>query len=73
MSSDRGFSAPAGTPKEIVEKFAGAVEQAMKDPEFIKVAEKLNLLLKFMGPEEYSKYLYDYRENLKKIYAENPW
>jgi tripartite-type tricarboxylate transporter receptor subunit TctC len=73
MSSDRGFSAPAGTPKEIVDKFASAVEQAIKDPEFIKRAEKLNLLIKFMGPDEYAQYLRDYRENLKQVYAENPW
>lgn len=73
MSSDRGFSAPAGTDPAIVQKIADAVEQAMQDPEFQQAADNLNLITKFMGPDEYSAYLYDYRENLQKIYDENPW
>ena len=73
MSSDRGFSAPAGTPSEIINKMAKAVEDTLNNPEFIEKAEKLNLLIKFMGPEEYKEYLYEYRDNLQKIYDSNPW
>ena len=73
MSSDRGFSAPAGTPKEIVQKIADAVEQAMQDPGFIEAAENLSILTEFMGPDEYQAYLEDYREDLQAIYDENPW
>ena len=73
MSSDRGFSAPAGTDPAIVQKIGDAVEQAMQDPEFLETAENLNLILQYMGPEEYSEYLYQYREDLQKIYDSNPW
>ncbi|MGI6037757.1 MAG: tripartite tricarboxylate transporter substrate binding protein [Limnochordia bacterium] len=71
--SARGFSAPAGTPREIVEKMAAAVEQAMQNPDFLKKAEEAFLLLKFMGPDEYQAYLFEVRDTIQALYDQNPW
>ncbi|NMB15476.1 MAG: tripartite tricarboxylate transporter substrate binding protein, partial [Firmicutes bacterium] len=71
--SARGFSAPAGTPQEILDKMAAAVAEALQDPEFLEKAEKAYQLIKFMGPEEYKEYLYSVRDQVQAIYDENPW
>jgi tripartite-type tricarboxylate transporter receptor subunit TctC len=71
--SFRGFSAPAGTPKPIIEKMASAVADTMKNPEFLKRAKNLKLIVKYMGPDDYKKFLYDFKKKVKVIYDAVPW
>ncbi|WP_316980339.1 tripartite tricarboxylate transporter substrate binding protein [Shumkonia mesophila] len=71
--SYRGFSAPAGTPDEIVQKMADAVEETMKKPEFLDRAKKLQLILEYIGPKDYKKFLLKVEHDMKKIYAKHPW
>ncbi len=71
--SFRGFSAPAGTPKPIIEKMATAVSDTMKSPQFLKRAKNLKLILKYKGPDEYKAFLYDFREKVKAIHKKVPW
>ncbi|HPU62443.1 MAG TPA: tripartite tricarboxylate transporter substrate binding protein [Bacillota bacterium] len=68
--SARGISFPAGTPKEIVDKMANAVKEALENPEFLEKAKAANLLIKYMGPEEYTEYLYGLRDVLTELYHE---
>ena len=65
--SSRGIAAPAGTPKEIVDKLAAAFEVAINDPDHIERMAKLGLDVRFMGPEEYVEFLYDYEKTLKEL------
>ncbi|MHB0870565.1 MAG: Bug family tripartite tricarboxylate transporter substrate binding protein [Chloroflexota bacterium] len=54
--SSRGWSVPAGTPKEVVETLNKAFKKVMDDPEFQKKMEEQALPQRYMGPEEYAKY-----------------
>ena len=55
--SARGFSMPKGTPKEIVNIFAGTVKQVMDSAEFKSNAEKTAFPSDYQNPEEYAAYL----------------
>ena len=68
--SARGISFPAGTPKEIVDKMANAVKEARENPEFLEKAKAANLLIRYMGPEEYTEYLCGLRDVLTELYHE---
>ncbi len=55
ISSNRGFAAPKGTPKEIVSKLADAFKKASEDKEYLKEMENMGLPVKYMGPEDFGK------------------
>lgn len=71
--SARGIAAPAGAPKEFVDKLATAIEQAIKDPEFREKAEQQALPLDYQGPQEYRDALEQTKKEAEQIWAENPW
>ena len=56
MNSARGFVAPAGTPKEIVEFLADAFKKAMDEPEYIEEMDKMGLPIYYLGPNEYKEW-----------------
>lgn len=68
--SSRGYSAPKGTPREILEISANAMEQAVKDPEVIKAAESMSLVLDFKKLDDYKRYLENDEQKFKKIIEE---
>jgi len=55
-SSSRGLSAPAGTPKEIVEIFTAAIQKAMANDEHKRRMEDQGLTLRFMDPAQMTAY-----------------
>lgn len=71
--SDRGFAAPAGTPAEIINALAEAVERTLEDPEFLAAAEAQFLPLNYMGPEEYKEYLGNLNQQIGELWETNPW
>jgi len=73
MSSSRGIAMPAGTPEEIVKKFADATEKALNDPEFKKKCKDADLPLKYLGPQAYLKVLQGDRTEFQKLWKTNPW
>jgi len=56
MNSARGYVAPKGTPKEIVDFLADAFKKAMEDPKYIEEMGKMGLPIKYLGPEEYKQF-----------------
>src|SRR4026209_45959 len=52
-----GFFAPAKTPPAIVKRLAGAVGEALKDPEVVALIEKAQALVENLGPQEAAKFL----------------
>lgn len=64
--SNRGFSAPAGTPKERLEVIARAIEEVLQDSDFLVEAEKIGIkdTLEFKGVNEWEKYLHDLQEEM---------
>mgnify|MGYP001493714983 FL=1 len=69
-SSTRGYVFPAGTPIEIVRYMEQSIKKAMEDTEHIEKMKKAGLTLKFMGIEEFSKFLEGQNERAKSLIAE---
>ncbi|MDI6707148.1 MAG: tripartite tricarboxylate transporter substrate-binding protein, partial [Bacillota bacterium] len=55
IASNRGFAAPKGTPKEIIDILAEAFRKAAEDPEYLAEMEKMGLPAKYLGPEEFGE------------------
>lgn len=64
--SYRGYIAPKGTPKEVVDVLANAMEQVTKDPEFIKAAKAVNLEIVFKKGDDFKNFLKTEGDNLQK-------
>jgi len=58
ISSQRGFAARRGTPPEIVQVLANALERAINNPSQIARMTELGLYIDHMGPEEYTRHLH---------------
>lgn len=56
-SSTRGYAVPAGTPRPIVKYLEQSIKKAMEDPDHVKRMTDAGLTLKFMGSEDYAKFL----------------
>ena len=69
----RGLAAPKGLPKDVLAKLESAIKQAYDDPEFKQRAADLQMPLHYMGSEEFTKFLYEMNDTLKREWAENPW
>ncbi len=55
-SSTRSFSAPAGTPKEIVDRLATSLKQALDSGDVKKKMDEVFLEQRYMGPGEFGAY-----------------
>jgi len=66
-SANRGFAVPAGTPKAIVNKLSAAMKKVMDSPEHQKLVEDMGLTLRYLSPEQYSKFWDEYADNVKRL------
>jgi tripartite-type tricarboxylate transporter receptor subunit TctC len=66
-SSTRGYVFPAGTPMEIVKYMEDSIKKAMADPEHVKRMTESGLTLKFMGVEEYGKFIDAQNDRAKQL------
>jgi tripartite-type tricarboxylate transporter receptor subunit TctC len=66
-SSTRGYVFPAGTPIEIVRYIEQSIKKAMDDPEHVSRMATAGLTLKFMGVEEFGKFLDSQNERAKQL------
>ena len=69
-SSTRGYVLPAGTPMEIVRYMEQSIKKAMDDPEHVSRMATAGLTLKFMGIEEFGKFLDGQNERAKQLIGE---
>lgn len=56
-SSTRGYVMPAGTPMPIVKYMEQAIRKAMEDPDHVKRMTEAGLTLRFMGTDDYNRFL----------------
>ena len=70
--SSRGFIAPAGIPDAAYEKLVAVFAEVVKDPKFLEAA-KGQLLLNYMGADDYSKYLNQVKDTAVSVFENNPW
>ncbi|BCV25908.1 tripartite tricarboxylate transporter substrate binding protein [Gelria sp. Kuro-4] len=63
----RGIAAPAGTPQEVIDKVAEAIQEALENPEHQKKMEELGLALKYMDGDEYQGFLKAQEQRIKDL------
>ena len=66
-SSTRGYVYPAGTPMEIVKYMEECIKKAMDDPDHVKRMKESGLALKFMGVDDFAKFLEAQNERAKDL------
>lgn len=66
-SSSRGFSAPGGTPKEIVDALSGAIQKTVNTEDHKKRMKDMGLTLRYMDPARYSQYWNQYEAMIKEL------
>ncbi|WP_183033839.1 tripartite tricarboxylate transporter substrate binding protein [Cupriavidus sp. UME77] len=70
LTAWNGIVAPAGTPKEVVERLNDAVNMALKDAEFLKKLEASGAEPYGGTPADYAKFLADEQGRLAKVIKE---
>ena len=66
-----GVYAPAGTPSLIINTLNAAIQQTVKNPDFIKKIENEGLTISVGAPSELEQYLQTEKNRWKKIILEN--
>ncbi len=67
FASWRGAAAPAGTPKEIVDKLHAAFKTALDNPEVQKKFRDIGFPVEYKGPEDLREFMQSEYESIKKI------
>ncbi len=68
--SSRGFSAPTGTQKEVINVLAAAMKKAVESPEYKAKMDEQGVYATYMGQDEYTKYWDDYESRIKPLIDE---
>jgi len=55
----QGVSGPPNLPKEVVDKWDKAVQEASKDPAFLEQAAKIYKVIAYLGPKEFWEFMQD--------------
>lgn len=66
-SSSRGFAAPAGTPREVVNILSGAIKKVVATEDHKKRMAGMGLTLRYLDPAGYNKYWDEYEALLKEL------
>ena len=66
-SSSRGFAAPAGTPKEVIDILSGAIKKVVATEDHKKRMADMGLTIRYLDPAQYSKYWSEYEAMLKEL------
>jgi len=61
------MGAPKGTPREIIDKLNGAINEALKDPEMVKKLADLGGAPMAGTPEDFGKVVADETEKWRKV------
>lgn len=67
MTAERGLAAPNGVPAPILAKLETAIEEAMKDPEYVKAAPNDAPFLSFLGGAEWTRQIEQDRKAYEAI------
>jgi len=69
-ASSRGVAVAAGTPKDVVDILARAIQQAMQSEEHVKKMDELFLTPRYMNPEQFATYWDQVEAEMKPVIAE---
>ena len=72
VGSNRGFAAPAGTPKEIITLLSDTLKEVLEDPEFLAEAEKVGIAhtLNYSSAEDFRNFLLKLQNNMREFFAQ---
>ena len=62
-----GVSGPADLPAPIVDRWVRLLQDASKDPEFLKSSDKIGKVIGYLGPKEFKAQIMKDYENYKKL------
>ncbi len=66
-AASRGFAAPTGTPKEIVNVLSGAIKKVVATEEHKKRMAEMGLTIRYMDPTQYAKYWVENEAIIKEL------
>jgi tripartite-type tricarboxylate transporter receptor subunit TctC len=66
----RGLVAPAGTPKDRVDKLYSSIRQVLESDEYKKICQRQYKCVKPMDLAGVKKYAYDYYDQITKLMAD---
>ncbi len=69
----RGVGAPAGVPREVLDRLALSVRRAVDHPDFRAAAVQQSLPLRYLGPDEYRAELLALKAAYERLWAQHPW
>lgn len=67
MAGASGLSAPAGTPKEVMDVLATAMKKVVSQPEHQQKLEELGITPNYLGPEDYDKFWGEVEQKLPAL------
>lgn len=71
--SMRGVAAPAGLPRDVLDRLVTAVRQAVENPEFRQLATQQALPLRFLDADAFSAELTALRTRYQQLWTAHPW
>jgi tripartite-type tricarboxylate transporter receptor subunit TctC len=66
-SSSRGFAAPAGTPKAVVNALSSAIRKVVATEDHKKRMAEMGLTIRYMDPAQYAKYWVENETMIKEL------
>lgn len=67
---ERGIVAPKGTPKEVIDMWAGILKQAAEDPDLLAQMDAKGTGIRYQGPEEFEAWYKDVYGDYEEVAVE---
>ena len=69
----RGIAAPKGIPADVIAKLEKAIDQALKDPEYLDAAKRAEIPLQYLTSSQYKAFLDGATSDLEATWKATPW
>ena len=69
----RPLVAPKGVPADVVAKLEKAIDQALKDPEYLDAAKKAEIPLQYLASNDFRAFLDRASTDLEATWKATPW
>lgn len=73
VGASRGIAAPKGIPADVIAKLEKAIDQALKDPEYLDAAKKAEIPLQYLASAEFKGFLDRATTDLEATWKATPW
>jgi tripartite-type tricarboxylate transporter receptor subunit TctC len=73
VGASRGIAAPKGIPADVIAKLEKAVDQALKDPEYLDAAKKAEIPLQYLASNDFKAFLDRATADLEATWKATPW